>query len=88
MTVKKKSNEKVIRSLAGKVIKIVDDNTVKVEVERKAAHPLYGKIMKSHKKYVVAANSKELSVGDIVTIIETRPVSKKKSFKIIKKANK
>ncbi|MBD3280252.1 30S ribosomal protein S17 [Candidatus Dojkabacteria bacterium] len=64
-------------------MKLVDEKTVKVEVERKAAHPLYKKILKSHKKYVVDKNGKEVEVGDNVEIEETTPVSKKKKFKLV-----
>ncbi len=66
------------------VIKIIDERTAKVEVERKAPHPLYKKIVKSHKKYLVDINQKKINVNDSVIIEETNPISKRKSFKIVK----
>jgi small subunit ribosomal protein S17 len=68
----------------GIVTKVVDTKTVKVEVENKKAHPLYGKIIKSHKRYLVDANGKTVTVGDKVIIEECSPISKNKKFKLIK----
>jgi small subunit ribosomal protein S17 len=68
----------------GIVIKIIDEKTTKVEVERKAPHPLYKKIIKTHKKYLVDTNSYKVKLRDEVMIEETNPISKRKKFKIIK----
>jgi len=77
-------HEKIIKQHKGIVVKIVNDNTVKVEVETKAPHPLYTKITKSHKRYLVHSTSKDVKVGDKVAIEECRPISKKKYFKLVK----
>jgi len=79
-----KKNQVSKKQRKGKVVKVVDERTAKVVVERKAPHPLYKKIVKSHKKYLVETGGRELNVGDEVTIEETNPVSKNKMFKIVK----
>lgn len=73
--------------LKGTVISTKMQGTVVVEVERVYRHPLYKKTVKKHKKY--KAQNKDLSIaeGDVVTIQETRPISKETHFKVIAKAN-
>lgn len=66
----------------GKVISLKMQKTAVVEVERKFAHPLYKKIMTRSKKYKVDTGEQVLNVGDLVEIIETRPISKDKYFKV------
>ncbi len=80
---KKTENKVYKKRRKGIVVKIIDEKTVKVEVERKSPHPLYKKIVKSHKKYLVDTNSKEVKLQDEVIIEETNPISKRKAFKII-----
>lgn len=58
-------------------------DTVVVEVTRRTPHPLYKKLLKRSTKFKVAAPAHTLSVGDTVTIGETRPISKDVHFKII-----
>ncbi|MBN1331310.1 30S ribosomal protein S17 [Candidatus Dojkabacteria bacterium] len=77
---------KTKKTLKGVVVKIVDEKTIKVDVERKAAHPLYQKILKSNKKYLADRNGIEVEVGNQVIIEETTPVSKNKKFKLIEVA--
>jgi len=60
-------------------------DTVTVRVERKYRHPVYAKVVKSHKKYLAHNDSLKLAVGDAVVIEETRPLSKTKHFRVIKK---
>jgi len=76
--------ESIKKTKQGIVTKLVDTKTVKVEIENKKAHPIYGKIVKSHKRYLVDVNGKKVNVGDKVTIEECSPVSKNKKFKLIK----
>lgn len=89
-SVKAKSGQKINKKDAvkktkrGVVTKLIDVKTVKVEVEQKRAHPMYGKIIKSHKRYLVSANGKTVKVGDKVMIEECNPISKNKKFKLIK----
>ncbi len=69
----------------GEVISTKMQKTVIVRVERKFRHAGYGKVIKRHKKYKAHNESIELVAGDIVEIEETRPISKDKHFKVVKK---
>lgn len=71
------------KTINGKVVKVVDNRTIKMEVESKSAHPKYGKIIKSHKRYLVDTDGREVKVGDMVEAMECNPVSKNKSFKLV-----
>jgi len=74
------------RTLQGEIVKISSAQTVKVRIEKKQAHPLYGKVIRSHKQYLVhAAETENLAVGDLVIIGETKPISKRKSWEIVSK---
>ncbi len=68
--------------LQGKVISNKMNSTAIVEVSRRVPHRLYGKIIKTSKKYKVATLGQKLEVGQIVKIAETRPVAKDKHFAI------
>jgi len=73
----------------GTVISDCQERTIIVQVERRIAHPLYKKVVKTSKKYVADDRTNEAKVGDKVRIIETRPLSKTKRWRlleIIKKA--
>jgi small subunit ribosomal protein S17 len=59
------------------------DKTVTVVVERRFAHPLYGKGMKRTKKYHAHDENNEYQVGDTVRIVETRPLSKTKHWRAV-----
>jgi small subunit ribosomal protein S17 len=59
------------------------DKTIKVETETFRQHPLYGKRVKYRKKFTAHDELNEAKVGDIVKIMETRPISKTKSFRLI-----
>lgn len=62
--------------------------TVVVKVERTFLHPIYKKVVKRHKKYLVDTNKLELIVGDKVKIKETRPLSAHKHFIVVEKLEK
>lgn len=66
----------------GKVLSTKSLNTVVVSVERTQAHPLYKKILRRSKNYKVDPGEFQIKVGDRVKIVETRPMSKDKYFKI------
>lgn len=77
------------RALIGVVTSDKMDKTVVVEVERVARHPLYGKVVKSHKKYKAHDEDNACRLGDTVQIRECRPISKQKTFfveKILERA--
>ena len=72
------------RILNGKVVKKSGDKTVSVLVTRQTTHPIYKKIIRLSKKYLAHDNDNSISVGDSVKIQETRPLSKTKSWEVIK----
>jgi small subunit ribosomal protein S17 len=76
------------KKLTGVVVSTKMENTAVVEVSRRKPHPLYKKLMKVSKKFKADLNGKTVSVGDIVVISETKPVSKNKFFKIDQIINK
>ena len=81
--------EKTNRELVGKVVSSVNNKTITVLVETYKKHPLYGKRVKSSKKYAVHDETNKAKVGDIVRIAETKPISKTKRFylkEIVKEA--
>lgn len=59
------------------------DKTVVVKVERRLPHPRYGKIIKRSQKLYAHNDLKEVQIGDEVTVIETRPLSKLKRWRVI-----
>ncbi len=69
--------------LQGKVIANNSQNTAIVEVVRRFPHPLYKKLLKRSKKYKVETGGSKVPVGQAVSIIETRPISKDKHFRIL-----
>ena len=71
--------------LNGKVIKDKNDKTVVVVVKRKYAHPFFGKVMTSSKKYHAHDEKNKFKIGDDVKIIETRPYSKLKKWQVLNK---
>lgn len=76
---KVKSKGKV---LTGTVVSLKMQGTAVVEVEREVTHPLYKKILKRSRRYKVDTTSQEVALGDKVRIIETKPISKGKYFRI------
>lgn len=77
------SNERRLRrSRLGVVVSDKMDKTVVVAVERKVQHPLYGKIMSKTVKFKAHDEKNESSVGDRVRIMETRPISKDKRWRV------
>ena len=71
------------REITGTVIKKAGDKTATVLVERKVLHPRYHKTVKRFKKYLVHDETNTVNVGDMVSAIECRPLSKTKSFRLL-----
>jgi len=78
---------KVVRSLSGRVVSNKMDKTVSVLVERKVKHPLIGKVISRSKKFHAHDETNECAEGDMVTITESVPLSKTKSW-VVSKVNK
>ena len=70
------------RVLQGVIVSDKNDKTVLVKVEERVMHPIYKKYVKLHKKYAAHDESNSCKVGDIVKIIESRPISKTKKWLI------
>ena len=69
--------------LKGKITSAKNNKTVVVEVTRKFKHPFYEKVIKRSKKYHAHDENNSFKVGDIVKIIESRPISKLKSWIVV-----
>jgi small subunit ribosomal protein S17 len=67
----------------GVVVSDKPDKTVVVRVERRFPHPLYGKQVTRTKRYHAHDENNEFQVGDTVRIMETRPLSKMKSWRVV-----
>ena len=76
-----RSNRKVYR---GTVVSDKMDKTITVIVETKKTHPLYGKRVKYSKKFKAHDENNEARMGDKVEIMETRPLSATKRFRLVK----
>lgn len=59
------------------------EKTITVAVERKVKHPIYGKFLKKTTKFMAHDDKNECSIGDIVKIMETRPMSKNKCWRLV-----
>ena len=72
-----------IRSVQGKVVSDKMEKTVVVAVERKVPHALYNKPMVSTKRFKAHDENNECRIGDTVKIVETRPLSKDKCWRVV-----
>jgi small subunit ribosomal protein S17 len=72
------------RTLTGKVVSDSRDKSITVLVERKVKHPVYGKYIKKSTKFHAHDEENTCGMGDVVTIEECRPISKTKSWKLVR----
>ncbi|HWQ73253.1 MAG TPA: 30S ribosomal protein S17 [Desulfitobacteriaceae bacterium] len=68
---------------SGKVVSDKMDKTIVVSVETTIRHPIYKRIIKQSKKYKAHDENNEAKIGDLVLIMETRPLSKDKRWRLI-----
>lgn len=68
----------------GIVVSDVNDKTCVVKIEQRKPHPIYGKMMTSTKKLHAHDENNEAHIGDTVQIMETRPLSKMKRWRLVK----
>lgn len=59
------------------------DKTITVSVERRLRHPIYGKFVKKTNKFVAHDEANDCNIGDTVRIMETRPLSKRKRWRLV-----
>jgi small subunit ribosomal protein S17 len=71
------------KELQGVVVRDKMTKTVVVRVVRKVKHPTYDRIIKTYRKFKVHDEKQEAKAGDEVRIIQTRPLSKEKKFRIL-----
>ena len=75
--------EKRTRIVTGKVVSNKMDKTITVLLERRVKHPVYGKYITRSSKIHAHDENNQCSIGDTVTVAETRPISKSKSWKLL-----
>ena len=78
------TESKLQRTTSGRVVSDKMEKTAVVLVERMVRHPVYGKFIKRSKKMHVHDESNSCKVGDIVLIRESRPLSKTKSWELVR----
>ena len=71
------------RVLSGVVVSSKSDKTITVNVTRRVKHKLYKKIIRQTKKYHAHDENNEFSIGDTVSIIESKPISKLKKWVVL-----
>lgn len=77
------ATEKRTRVVTGKVISNKMDKTVTVLLERRVKHPVYGKYITRSSKIHAHDENNQCSIGDTVTVAETRPISRTKTWKLL-----
>jgi len=73
------------RVLEGEVVSSKNNKTIVVKVQRKFRHPFYGKVISRSKKYHAHDEKNKYKKGDLVKIIETKPISKLKTWQVLEK---
>ena len=71
-----------MKTLSGIVVSLGMPKTAVIEVTRRKKHALYKRLMKVRKRFKADINNVEVAKGDLVAMVETRPVAKDKHFKI------
>ncbi|NOZ62922.1 MAG: 30S ribosomal protein S17 [Calditrichaeota bacterium] len=72
------------RSIVGQVVSDKMDKTRVIKVEHYVRHPLYKKFVKKSSKFMAHDEKNESHVGDVVSIMETRPLSRRKRWRLVK----
>ncbi|NOX16922.1 MAG: 30S ribosomal protein S17 [Chlorobi bacterium] len=76
------------KARVGVVVKNKMDKSILVAIERKVAHPLYKKYFKKTTKLMAHDENNECRIGDVVKIMETRPLSKNKKWRLLEVVEK
>jgi small subunit ribosomal protein S17 len=77
------TNRNLRKQRTGVVTSNKMDKTITVSVERQVKHPIYGKFVKSSKKFLAHDENGDCNIGDVVRIMETRPLSKRKRWRLV-----
>jgi small subunit ribosomal protein S17 len=75
--------QKLARTATGKVVSDKMNKTITVLIERRVKHPVYGKYLMRSSKIHAHDENNECKIGDLVTVCETRPLSKSKTWKLL-----
>lgn len=71
------------KEIVGKVLRNKMDKSIVIGVERKVKHPMYGKFVKKTSTFMAHDEKNECNIGDIVQVMETRPLSKNKRWRLV-----
>jgi len=75
--------EKRTRTATGRVVSNKMDKTITVLIERRVRHPVYGKYITRSSKIHAHDEGNQCNIGDMVTVAESRPISKSKTWKLV-----
>jgi len=78
------AEESNVRTLQGQVVSDKMDKSIVVQIVRRVKHPMYGKYVVKTSRLKAHDENNECKIGDTVTIAESRPISKTKSWKLVK----
>lgn len=78
------SEKQLVRTLTGKVVSDKMDKSIVVLIERRVKHPVYGKYVSKSSKLKAHDENNDCKAGDLVTIAESRPISKSKTWALVK----
>ena len=82
-----KEGQELVRNFRKERIGVVVSNkmekSIVVQVDRKMKHPKYGKFIQRSKKFIAHDENNECNIGDTVRIMETRPLSKRKNWRLV-----
>lgn len=77
------ANRNLRKERMGVVVSDKMDKSIVIAVKRKVKHPVYGKFVNKTKKFVAHDEENSCNVGDYVKIMETRPLSKRKNWRLV-----
>jgi len=77
------TTRKIRKERTGLVVSDKMDKSIVIIVERKVKHPMYGKFVKKTSKFIAHDEKNESNIGDTVRIMETRPLSKNKCWRLV-----
>jgi small subunit ribosomal protein S17 len=84
MTTETNEAGKTVRSVTGQVVSTKMDKTIAVSIERVVKHPMYGKYVRRTTKLLAHDEQSEAKEGDTVSITPCRPLSRRKSWRLLK----
>lgn len=82
-TVVETSERNLRKERVGRVVSDKMNKSITILVERRVKHPIYGKFVKKSQKYMAHDEKDEAGIGDTVRIMETRPLSKRKRWRLV-----